>query len=129
MVYSFWTDVPGHTHRPLAEWRSTILAGPWYEPDLVVVARGEGGAGAPLGSAICRTFTGGVGWVSQLGVARPARGLGLGRVILIESCRRLSLKKPRIIGLGVEAENANALGLYRSVGMDIAREWGHCERP
>lgn len=77
---------------------------------------------------IARTFTGGVGWVSQLGVARTARGLGLGRPLLIESCRRLGVKEPRIVGLGVEAENSNALGLYRSVGLEIAREWIHCAR-
>ena len=128
MIYSFWTDVPGHTHRPIDEWRSLILAGPWFDSDLVVVARGDGGSGPILGCALGRTFTRDVGWVSQLGVARSARGLGLGRAILIEACQRLSGKEPRIIGLGVEAENANALGLYRSVGFDVVREWIHCAR-
>ncbi len=106
MIYSFWADVPGHTHRPIDEWRSSILAGSWYDPNLVVVARGDSGRGPFLGSVVGRTFTGDVGWVSQLGVARTARGLGLGRALLIEACRRLSAKDPRIIGLGVEADNA-----------------------
>ncbi len=128
MIYSFWTDVPGHTHRPIDEWRSAILAGSWFDPELIVVARGDGGDGPILGAALGRTFTGNVGWVTQLGVARSARGLGLGRAVLIEACRRLGRKEPRIIGLGVEAENANALGLYRSVGFEIAREWIHCSR-
>ena len=129
MTYAFWTDVPGHTYRPLDEWRSLILAGSWYDPDLIVVARSDRGRGAPVGSAICRTFTGDVGWVTQLGVARSARGLGLGRALLVESCRRLSSKEPRIIGLAVEAENAQALGLYRSAGFEVDREWIHCARP
>ena len=128
MIYSFWTDVPGHTYRPIDEWRSLILAGPWYDADLVVVARSDEGRGPFQGCVVARTFTGGVGWVSQLGVARTARGLGLGRALLIEACRRLGRTEPRIIGLGVEAENANALGLYRSVGFEIAREWIHCSR-
>jgi GNAT superfamily N-acetyltransferase len=128
MLYSFWTDVPGHTHRPIDEWRSWILAGPWFDSGLIVVARSDGGVGPIVGCAISRLFAGDVGWVSQLGVARSARGLGLGRAILVEVCRRLSTKAPRIIGLGVEAENANALGLYRSVGLEIAREWIHCAR-
>jgi mycothiol synthase len=128
MIYSFWTDVPGHTHRPIDEWRSWILAGPWFESDLIVVARGDGGVGPIAGCAISRQFAGGVGWVSQLGIDRSARGIGLGRGLLIEACRRLSAREPRIIGLGVEAENANALGLYRSVGFEIAREWIHCAR-
>lgn len=128
MIYSFWTDVPGHTHRPIDEWRSWILAGSWYDADLIVVARSDDGRGPFQGSVVARTFTGGVGWVSQLGVARTARGLGLGRALLIESCRRLGTKEPRIIGLGVEAENSSALGLYRSVGFEVARDWIHCVR-
>jgi GNAT superfamily N-acetyltransferase len=126
MIYSFWTDVPGHTYRPLDEWRTVILAGPWFDTDLVVIARADAGAGPIVGCALGRTFTGDVGWVTQLGVAHTARGLGLGRAILVEACRRLSELQPRIIGLGVEAENANALGLYRSVGFDVVREWIHC---
>ena len=129
MIYSFWTDVPGHTHRPIDEWRSSVLAGSWFEVDLIVVARDGDGRGTIQGSVVARTFTGDVGWVSQLGVARTARGLGLGRALLIEACRRLGPKEPRIIGLGVEAENSNALGLYRSVGFGITREWLHCSRP
>jgi mycothiol synthase len=128
MIYSFWTDVPGHTHRPIDEWRSVILAGSWFDPELIVVARTDGGDGPIVGTALGRMFTGDVGWVTQLGVARSARGIGLGRTILVEACQRLSRKEPRIIGLGVEAQNVNALGLYRSVGFDVVREWIHCAR-
>lgn len=128
MIYAFWTEVPGHTARPIEEWRAAILAGPWFDADLVVIARSKGGDGPIVGCALGRTFAGGVGWVSQLGVSRSARGLGLGRAILIEMCRRLGRKEPRVISLGVEAENANALGLYRSVGMEVVREWLHCAR-
>ena len=91
-----------------------------------MIARGDAGEGPIVGCALGRTFTGDVGWVSQLGVAHPARGRGLGRALLVESCRRLATGELRIIGLGVEAENANALGLYRSVGFEIVREWVHC---
>ena len=128
MIYSFWTDVPGHTHRPIDEWRSSVLAGSWFDADLVVVGRSADGRGPFQGCVVARTFTGDVGWVSQLGVARTARGLGLGRALLIEACRRLGAQEPRVIGLGVEAENANALGLYRSVGFEVCREWIHCSR-
>ena len=128
MIYSFWTDVPGHTSRPIDEWRALLVSGPWFDAELVVVARTADGAGPIVGCALGRTYTGNVGWVSQLGVARRARGLGLGRAVLLETCHRLGRKQPSVIGLGVEAENANALGLYRSVGMDVAREWVHCQR-
>jgi len=128
MIYSFWADVPGHVVRPIEEWRSSILAGSWFDAEHVVVARFDDGDGPIVGCALGRTFTGDVGWVSQLGVAPAARGLGLGRAILLEVCHRLGRLRPRVIGLGVEAQNANALGLYRSVGMEIVREWVHCER-
>jgi len=117
MIYAFWTDVAGHTHRPIDEWRRSILA---------VIVRGDGGDGPIAGCALGGTFAGDVGWVSQLVVAPSARGVG--RAILIESCRRLSAKEPKLIGLGVEAENSNALGLYQSVGFEIVREWVHCVR-
>jgi ribosomal protein S18 acetylase RimI-like enzyme len=71
-------------------------------------------------------YTGGVGWVSQLAVGRPDRGLGLGRSLLIESFRRLTAGGAETLALDVEAENATALGLYRSVGLDVTREWVHC---
>ncbi len=128
MIYSFWTDVVGHTARPIDEWRSAILAGPWFDADLIVIARADDGVGPIVGCALGRTFTGDVGWVSQLGVAHAARGLGLGRAILIEACQRLSRTEPRVIGLGVEAENANALSLYRGAGFEVSREWVHCAR-
>lgn len=128
MIYSFWTDVPGHTFRPIDEWRALMLSGSWFDPELVILARGDGGVGPVVGCALTRTFAGKMGWVSQLGVTRSARGLGLGRAILVEACHRLATNSIDMIGLGVEAENANALGLYRSVGLDIAREWVHCER-
>lgn len=128
MIYSFWTEVEGHTYRPIEEWRARLLTGSWFDAELVVVARADRGDGPIVGCALGRFFTGDVGWVSQLGVAPSARGVGLGRALLLEACHRLGRRRPRVIGLGVEAENANALGLYRSVGMEIVREWVHCER-
>jgi len=128
MIYSFWTDVPGHTARPIEEWRALLLTGSSFEAELVVVARAADGTGPIVGCALGRTYTGNIGWVSQLGVARSARGVGLGRAVLLEACHRLGRKQPRVIGLGVEADNASALGLYRSVGMGVAREWVHCQR-
>ncbi len=126
MIYSVWTDVAGHTDRPLDEWRALLLHDSSFVPELAVLARRDDGAGAVAGVAMCRTFAGGIGWVHQLAVGRPDRGIGLGRALLVESFRRLSATGVDILGLGVEAENTNALGLYRSVGLEVAREWVHC---
>ena len=127
MIYSVWLDVEGHTLRPLDEWRARLLGGPWFEQDLVVLARRDHGSGPVAGVALGRRFGTEVGWVSQLAVGRPDRGAGLGRAILVEACHRLGHTGVSVIGLGVEAENERALGLYRSVGFQVAREWVHCE--
>jgi mycothiol synthase len=129
MIYSFWTDVPGHTHRPLDEWRALMLAGASFDPELVIAVRADDGGGPLVACASGRTFNTKIGWVSQLGVAREMRGRGLGRAVLLEACHRLArADSVELIGLGVEAENTNALGLYRSVGMEVAREYVHCSR-
>jgi len=132
MIYSVWTDVPGHTHRPLPEWRTLLLSGPWFDPELVVLVRrvADDQPGRVAGVAVSRTAPGGVGWVNQLAVGRPDRGIGLGRSLLVEAFRRLAARDGvTLLGLGVEAENATALGLYRSVGLEPAREFVHFARP
>lgn len=122
MLYDFWTDVPGHRFRGLDEWRTIFLDG---DPGLVVVAR-RSIDDPPVGVAVCRSYADGMGWVSQLGVARSARGLGLGLAVLVEACRRLVDAGASRIGLSVEAVNRSALGLYEGVGFRIDREWVHC---
>jgi ribosomal protein S18 acetylase RimI-like enzyme len=126
MIYSFWTDVAGHTYRPLDEWQRLILGGHWFDERLVVLVRSRDTA-AVVAVGLCRFF-GDVGWVTQLGVGRDARGRGLGRAVLAESCHRLAAAGARIVGLGVEAENRGALGLYLSLGFEVSREWVHCCR-
>ena len=125
LVYSVWTDVPGHTHRPIDEWRALFLRDVAEHPELVIVARFDRGLGAAAGVALSRTFAGEVGWVSQLAVGRPARGVGLGRSLLVEAFHRLARLDVGVLGLSVEADNAAALGLYRSVGLVVTREWVH----
>ena len=128
MIYSVWLDVEGHTYRPLEEWRTLFLADPSFDADLAVVARRDDGTGPVAGFAGGRVFTGTVGWVSQVAVGRPDRGIGLGRALLVEAFTRLAARDVEILGLGVEAANATALGLYRSVGLEVAREFVHCTR-
>lgn len=127
-IYSVWTDVPGHTQRTIEEWRELFIGGPRFDPGLVVVARRRGGDQRVAGAAIGSVFDD-VGWVMQLAVGRPDRSLGLGRSLLVEALHRLAGRDVRRVGLSVEAANATALGLYRSVGLEIIGEWQHLTLP
>jgi GNAT superfamily N-acetyltransferase len=120
-VYSVWAQVPGHHDRDLDSWRTLFLGSERASEDLQVVAW-DGARVA--GVAICRTYAPATGWVSQLAVTEPWRGRGLGRALLVEACRRLAgVDGLDDIGLSVIASNARALGLYRSVGFEVTREW------
>jgi ribosomal protein S18 acetylase RimI-like enzyme len=121
MLYDFWTDVPGHRYRPFEEWRSLFMR---VDPNMVVTARDVDGA--VVGVAVTQLFFDGMGWVAQLGVARSARGRGLGRALLIKAFDRLVAAGAQRLGLSVEAVNDGALGLYRGAGLEVDREWVHC---
>ena len=126
LIYAFWTEVPTHPHRDLDEWRELFLGHASFDADHQVVAwRGD----APVGAAICRVFGGDTGWITQLGVPHAERGRGLGRVLLTEATRRLAYTDGvEVVGLSVVARNDRALGLYRSAGFEVTREWVACTR-
>ncbi len=114
-VDAAWSEVPGHTQRSLEAWRSTLT--PEYRG--WVARRDERLVGWVTG----RVFGDGRGWVEQLAVARSARGHGLGRALLLHSLAELCSHGATSLALGVQAENENAIGLYRDVGFEVDREW------
>ena len=120
-VDAAWAEVPGHMQRSLEGWRSTLT--PDYRG---WVARRDG---RPIGWVAGRVFSDGRGWVEQLAVARSARGLGLGRALLLHSLAELHERGATSLALGVQGENENAIGLYRKVGFEVEREWRVYSRP
>ncbi len=114
-VDAAWGEVPGHSERSLDGWRSMIS--PEYRG---WIARRDG---RPVGWVAGRVFGDGRGWIQQLAVARPARGLGLGRALLLHSLADLHGDGATSYALGVEAANEHALGLYRDVGFAVTREF------
>jgi len=120
-VDAAWAEVPGHTQRSLEAWRSTIT--PEYSG---WVARRDGRA---IGWVVGRVFDDGRGRVEQLAVARSARGLGVGRALLLHSLAELRSRGATSLATGVQAANANALRLYRDVGFEVEREWRVYARP
>ena len=120
-VDAAWGEVPGHTQQSLEAWRSTLT--PDYRG---WVARREE---RPVGWVVGRVFSDGRGWIQQLAVARPARGVGLGRALLLHSLAELRSRGATSLALGVQGENENAIGLYRDIGFEVGREWRVYARP
>jgi len=120
-VDAAWGEVPGHTQRSLEAWRAMLT--PDYRG---WVARRDG---RPVGWVVGRVFSDGRGWIQQIAVARSARGVGLGRALLLHSLAELRSRGATSLALGVEAANENAIGLYRDIGFEVAREWRVYARP
>jgi ribosomal protein S18 acetylase RimI-like enzyme len=114
-VDAAWADVPGNTTRSLETWRSKLTP-----DDRGWVARRDG---RPVGWVAGRVFSDGRGCVEQLAVARSARGLGLGRALLLHSLAELRERGATSFALGVQGENESAVGLYRKAGFEVGREW------
>jgi ribosomal protein S18 acetylase RimI-like enzyme len=110
-----WASVRGHAERDLEGWREIARRG-----GSTFLARRDG---RPVGWVAGRLLDSGRGWVDTLAVAASERRRGLGRALLLHAFADLQRAGARGLGLGVEAENESALGLYRSVGLEIEREW------
>jgi ribosomal protein S18 acetylase RimI-like enzyme len=110
-----WADVPGHHERPLEAWRQMIRT----EEMGWLALRGDRTVGVVIG----RVFADGRAWIHQLAVAQDERGNGIGRALLLHAYTQLLAAGGTSLGLDVQAHNDNALGLYRSVGLEITREW------
>ena len=114
-VDAAWASVPGHTERDLDEWREAAR-----RCSSVFLARRDG---RPVGWVAGRLLANGRGFVEMIAVATSERGRGLGRALLLHAFGNLETAGARGLALGVQASNDTALGLYRSVGLEIDREW------
>lgn len=116
-VDAAWSAVEGHTNRDLEAWRSLESMS-----TTLLLARRDG---RPVGWVCGRLLETGRGYVQTLAVARDERGGGLGRALLLHAFADLQAAGATDLGLGVEAANEQALGLYRSVGLTVEQEWRH----
>ncbi|HEY1523250.1 MAG TPA: GNAT family N-acetyltransferase [Solirubrobacteraceae bacterium] len=110
-----WASVSGHTERDLAAWLGRDAG-----RDGAFLARRDE---QPVGWVRSRILVSGRGYVNSLAVAKRERGQGLGRALLLHAFADLQAAGARGLALDVEAANKAALGLYRSVGLEIEREW------
>jgi ribosomal protein S18 acetylase RimI-like enzyme len=110
-----WASVPGHAERDLDSWREK------ERPcQSLFLARRDG---RPVGWVAGRVLDRGRGYVSTLAVSRDERGRGLGRALLLHAFADLEGAGARGLALDVQAHNDSALGVYRSVGLEVEREW------
>jgi ribosomal protein S18 acetylase RimI-like enzyme len=114
-VDAAWASVAGHAERDLESWRAKER--PCRS---MFVARRDG---RPVGWVAGRLLDSGRGYISTLAVAAGERGRGMGRALLLQAFADLQSAGACGLALDVEARNETALGLYRSVGLAIEREW------
>ena len=114
-VDAAWASVAGHAERDLDQWLDTMR-----RCGSVFLARLDG---RPVGWVAGRVLDSGRGYVDMLAVTMSERHRGLGRALLLHAFADLQLAGGRDLTLGAEAENEAALGLYRSVGLEVEREW------
>jgi ribosomal protein S18 acetylase RimI-like enzyme len=114
-VDAAWASVPGHAERGLEDWRRFVRD----LTSLFLARRAERSVGWVAG----RMLENGRGYISSLAVATSERGNGLGRALLLHALADLQRAGAGDLTLGVEARNETALGLYRSVGLQVEHEW------
>ena len=105
------------------DWRARTLRRPEYVPDLDLVAVGPDGRLAAF--CVCWLDGGSLeprGQVEPMGVGPEWRGLGLGRALLCEGLRRLSLHVARRICVETDNYRNAALRLYESCGFRVLRD-------
>lgn len=101
-----------------------VHAKPQFDPAAIAILRD--GQGKMIG--FCTTGVDGdadppVGSINLVGVLPEHRGRGLGRWLLVWGIARLRSIGIETIELSVDAENENAVKLYRSIGFTPVEEW------
>lgn len=89
------------------------LGEPWFDPGDLLIARDR--AGRMAGYCWLKVVAG-LGEVYAIGVDPDHAGRGIGRALLQAGLDRLRARGVRTVLLYVEADNAPALTLYRSMG-------------
>ena len=95
---------------------SARMGEPWFDPDGFFVAEDDEGIVGFHWTKIAD----GVGEVYVVGVGPRAQGRGLGRVLTGVGLKHLLDSGVERIELYVEADNDAAVGLYRSLGFEVA---------
>ena len=98
----------------LEVWQQRFEADPEYDPTLCFIALDAEGI---VGVAQCWTSA----YIKDLVVHPRARGLGLGRALLLHTFKVFAQRREGFVDLKVREDNLRARGLYESAGMYVVR--------
>lgn len=117
----------GHTgERTYDDWLRMWKQRQGFDPTLWWLAEVDG---EPMAACLGMTFENG-GHIATLGTLKPARGRGVGTVLLRTAFAEFHRRGHRNVTLGVDSENVtNAVRLYESVGMRTVLDWPLYELP
>jgi mycothiol synthase len=103
------------------------MAEPWFDPaGFFVALRGD----SMVGFHWTKRHGGQLGEVYVLGVSPNVGGLGLGKALLLTGLWHLRRQGDTVVKLYVEADNPDAVGLYRDNGFTTAsRDVMYAQRP
>ena len=108
----------GHVPMTSGRWWARMAAGGSDDISLFFVAERDGEV---VGEISCHAERFGVGFVTTLGVLPEARGLGIGRALLLRAFAAFWERGQPRVGLAVDADNeTGATGLYEAAGMRLA---------
>lgn len=130
---AIFSDHWGSAPHSVESWQRDMIERRPHDPALWIVASMPEREGASQLVAECLSHASREGgpqdaWVSLVGVRREWRGRGLGRAVLAHGLRTLREAGFETASLHVDADNASAAHLYRSLGMDITRTRLHFEK-
>jgi ribosomal protein S18 acetylase RimI-like enzyme len=95
-------------------WQQRFETDPEYDPALCFIALDAEGI---VGVAQCWTSA----YIKDLVVHPRARGLGLGRALLLHAFKVFAQRREGFVDLKVREDNLRARGLYESAGMYVVR--------
>jgi len=102
-------DRPGFPGWPQERWIEWISEDEDFRPEWTLLARlAASDVGFVAGEAS--------GWIAQMGVVPPARGHGIGALLIAEAVRRMRSAGETTITLNVNINNPHAAALYARLG-------------
>jgi mycothiol synthase len=114
LIQEAFGDIEGNTPQTLEQWRAKGIEKAGHDPSLWLLADDQDGV---VGAALGERWESGTGYVAELGVARHARGRGLGRALLVGLFAAFQAAGLGHAELSVHGRNRGALALYESAGM------------